>query len=58
MKAGFAKKKLLIKERLKLSGFNDHRLSANQLDGIFSKAIIIEEKNNKIVFLVLDLLFV
>ncbi len=58
MKAGFSKVQLNIKEKLQLSGFGDFRSSSNILDGIFSKAIFMEEKKCKVLFLTIDLLFI
>jgi len=58
MKAGFSKLQFKIKNKLKLTGYKNNHNTKNILDGIFAKAVILEEKNIKILFLTLDLLYV
>ena len=45
MKAGFAKKKINIEKKLELTGFYRGRFAKAMLDGIYCKAIILEDKN-------------
>ena len=59
MKAGFAKKQINIEKKLELTGFYRGRFARNTLDGIFCKALILEDKDKlKLLFLSIDILFV
>ena len=59
MKAGFGKEQIFIKKKLELTGFKRGRISNKTLDGIFCRAILLEDKKkSKILFLSIDLLFI
>lgn len=59
MKAGFAKEEIIVNKKLELTGFNRGRFSNKTLDGIFCKAILLEDKKKStIIFLSIDLLFI
>lgn len=59
MKAGFAKVQIKIKKKIELSGFRRGRYAKETLDGIFCRAILLEDKNKlKLLFLSIDLLFI
>ena len=59
MKAGFGKEQIFIKKKLELTGFKRGRISNKALDGIFCRAILLEDKKkSKILFLSIDLLFI
>ena len=44
MKAGFGKEQIFIKKKLELTGFKRGRISNKTLDGIFCRAILLEDK--------------
>ena len=46
MKAGFGKEQIFIKKKLELTGFKRGRISNKTLDGIFCRAILLEDKKN------------
>ena len=59
MKAGFGKEQIFIRKKLELTGFKRGRISNKSLDGIFCRAILLEDKKeSKILFLSIDLLFI
>ena len=47
MKASFSKLQFKIKNKLKLTGFTNDNNTKDILDGIFAKAVILEEKKDK-----------
>ncbi len=59
MKAGFAKIQINVNKKLELTGFKRGRFANKTLDGIFCKAILLEDhKRLRLLFLSIDILFV
>ena len=59
MKAGFAKIQINVNKKLELTGFKRGRFANKTLDGIFCKAILLEDhKRLRLLFLSIDVLFV
>ena len=59
MKAGFAKVQINIKKKLELTGFKRGRFAKKTLDGIFCRAVLLEDHRRlKLIFLSIDILFV